>query len=265
MTTPVADDDSYNVDEDNVLTVAVAGVLDGDTDADGDALSAVLVTRPTNGSLVFSSNGSFTYFPRFNFNGTDSFTYKANDGTGDSNVATVTINVAAVNDAPFLTTTILQVTTAEDVAIGGQLTAVDIENDPFTFSSPPELAPQHGIVTVDAAGNWTYTPSADFNGTDIFGYHVTDERGASRIGEVDIRVTPVPDAADDQYSVDEDSTLVVSVDPVFRLHMISDPGDFVGQGLTWDFSQATAAFSARENSDSGVSLLIDPPSAASAS
>src|SRR5262245_60816656 len=71
---PVADNDSYNVNEDNVLTVVVPGVLDGDTDADGDPLSAVLVSGPLNGSLSLNANGSFTYTPNANFNGSDSFT-----------------------------------------------------------------------------------------------------------------------------------------------------------------------------------------------
>ncbi|MDP2734062.1 MAG: cadherin-like domain-containing protein, partial [Hoeflea sp.] len=50
--------------------------------------------------LVLNANGSFTYMPNANFNGSDSFTYKANDGAADSNVATVTITVIPVNDPP---------------------------------------------------------------------------------------------------------------------------------------------------------------------
>ncbi|MBI4319195.1 MAG: tandem-95 repeat protein [Chloroflexi bacterium] len=73
-------------------------MLGNDTDPNGNAITAVLVSGPSNGTLTLNSNGSFTYQPNPNFNGTDSFTYKANDGWADSNVVTVTINVAPVDD-----------------------------------------------------------------------------------------------------------------------------------------------------------------------
>ncbi|SMG08164.1 MBG domain-containing protein [Sphingobacterium psychroaquaticum] len=102
-TAPIANSDAYTVNEDSQLTVAAPGILVNDTDADGDALTAVLVVGPSSGTLTLSANGSFTYTPVPNFNGTDSFTYKANDGTSDSNIATVSISVTAVNDAPTVT------------------------------------------------------------------------------------------------------------------------------------------------------------------
>ena len=67
--------------EDTALTVAAAsGVLANDSDPDGDTLSAVLVTGPAHGTLILNAAGSFTYTPAANFNGADTFTYKANDG-----------------------------------------------------------------------------------------------------------------------------------------------------------------------------------------
>ena len=93
---PVAGDDSFSTSEDQPLTVAAPGTLGNDSDTDGDSLTAVLVNGPSNGTLSLSANGSFTYTPNAAFNGTDSFTYKANDGALDSNVATVEIVVAPV-------------------------------------------------------------------------------------------------------------------------------------------------------------------------
>ena len=93
---PVATDDSYNAVEDTPLVVAAAGVLGNDADVDGNPLTAIVVTWPTHGTLTLNADGSFTYTPALNYNGTDSFTYKANDGTADSNTATVTIAVGAV-------------------------------------------------------------------------------------------------------------------------------------------------------------------------
>src|SRR5262245_18620704 len=100
---PVANSDAYAVNEDNTLTVGGAGLLANDTDAQNDPLTAVLASGPNHGSLTLNANGSFTYTPAANFNGSDSFTYNANDGTFDSTAATVTITVGAVNDAPSFT------------------------------------------------------------------------------------------------------------------------------------------------------------------
>ena len=75
-------------------------VLANDSDRDSAALRAVLVTGPAHGTLVLNAEGSFAYNPAANFNGVDSFTYRASDGTASSNVATVTIAVKSVNDAP---------------------------------------------------------------------------------------------------------------------------------------------------------------------
>ncbi len=75
-------------------------MLANDTDVEGDPLTAVLVDTPQHGTLTLNADGSFTYTPDANFNGTDSFTYKANDGQADTNAATVTITVNPVNDPP---------------------------------------------------------------------------------------------------------------------------------------------------------------------
>jgi VCBS repeat-containing protein len=93
-TPPVANADTYSVNQDTVLSVAAPGVLVNDTDADHDALTAVLVTNAAHGNVVLNSDGSFTYTPNPGFAcATDTFSYKANDGTADSNVVADTINV----------------------------------------------------------------------------------------------------------------------------------------------------------------------------
>ena len=102
-TAPVAVNDGYSVAEDGALTVPTIGVLANDTDADGNTLTVAAprpVSAPTNGSLTLNANGSFTYTPNADYFGSDSFTYRANDGTADSNLATVSITVTEVNDAP---------------------------------------------------------------------------------------------------------------------------------------------------------------------
>jgi uncharacterized delta-60 repeat protein len=99
-TAPAAAEDAYSVGQDHTLTVAAAsGVKSNDTDADGDALAAILVTGPTHGKLTFNADGSFTYTPNSGFYGTDTFTYKVNDGNLDSNVATAFLTVSQASAA----------------------------------------------------------------------------------------------------------------------------------------------------------------------
>jgi VCBS repeat-containing protein len=91
----VANNDAYSVIGGATLTVPAPGVLANDTDANGDPLTAVLVDGPASGSLTLNPNGSFTYTPGPDTTGQVTFTYRASDGTNQSNLATVTITVTA--------------------------------------------------------------------------------------------------------------------------------------------------------------------------
>ncbi|HNZ12814.1 MAG TPA: cadherin-like domain-containing protein, partial [Anaerolineaceae bacterium] len=99
---PTASNDSYSTNEDTPLTVATPGVLENDTDADGDLLNAILVTGPQHGTLTLNPDGSFTYSPDIDWSGIDSFRYKSNDGLEDSNTATVTITVVSAIEWKFI-------------------------------------------------------------------------------------------------------------------------------------------------------------------
>jgi hypothetical protein len=94
--TPVANDDSYSVDQDTVLNVAASGVLGNDSDGDGDPLTAVQLSSAANGIATLNANGSLSYTPNAGFSGDDSFTYVADDGTDQSAAATVNITVNSV-------------------------------------------------------------------------------------------------------------------------------------------------------------------------
>src|SRR5204863_489048 len=97
---PVRSEERRVGNEYTPLVVAAPGVLSNDTDIDSATITAIKVTNPAHGTVALAADGSFTYTPTANYNGTDSFTYKANDGTLDANFATVTFTIAAVNDAP---------------------------------------------------------------------------------------------------------------------------------------------------------------------
>jgi hypothetical protein len=96
---PVAVDDAFSTDEDHPLVVPAPGVLNNDTDADGDKLTVTIDTGPANGVVVLNPDGAFIYTPEANFNGIDSFAYLADDGNGGTDTATVTITVNSVIDA----------------------------------------------------------------------------------------------------------------------------------------------------------------------
>ncbi len=97
----IASNDAYSTTEDSSLLIdAAGGVLANDVDADFDPLQAILVDDVVHGTLTLNPDGSFAYTPDPDFNGTDSFTYTASDGSIDSNLATVMLTVTPVNDTP---------------------------------------------------------------------------------------------------------------------------------------------------------------------
>jgi VCBS repeat-containing protein len=212
-TTPVAADDTYSVAEDTTLLVAAPGLLDNDSDADGNPLTAVLVSGPAHGALTLHADGSFLYTPATDFHGLDHFTYRASDGVADSTEATVTITVTPVNDAPAVvddTYSVAEDTTLLVAAPGLLANDSDVDGDPFTVEQVS--GPAHGTLTVSADGSFFYTPAADFYGVDHFTYRTSDGGATSPAATVTIAVTPVNDApvaTDDAYSVAEDRVLLV--------------------------------------------------------
>src|SRR5439155_1193585 len=153
-------------------TPVTIAVLANDQDPDGDVLRALLVTSPLHGTLVNNANGSFSYTPNANFFGTDTFTYKANDGEFDSNVATVTITVTPVNDAPVAANA--QASTFEDNALVLDLRTFATDVDSSVLTALVVTNPVHGVLTANANGTFSYTPNANFNGSDSFTYKVND-------------------------------------------------------------------------------------------
>jgi VCBS repeat-containing protein len=209
---PIAEGDAYATAEDTPLSVVSPGVLDNDID-DGnpDGLSAELVSEPAHGTLTLNADGSFTYTPNADFNGSDSFTYRASDGEL-TDEAVVHITVTAVNDAP--TAGDDAYSTAEDTALTVAAPGV-LGNDSDIDSSLAAVlvsGPAHGTLGLNADGSFTYTPNADFNGSDSFTYRAGDGE-LTDDAVVHLAVTAVndaPAAAADAYSTDEGTSLVVA-------------------------------------------------------
>ena len=188
-TAPDAVNDAFTTNEDT----AVSGqVLTNDSDPDGDPLTVTSNTNPSNGSVVMNANGTFTYTPNANFNGSDSFTYTISDGNGGSDTATVFITVNPVNDAPDAVND--SFTTVEDTAVSGQVLTNDSDPDGDPLTVIGNTNPSNGTVVMNANGTFTYTPGANFNGSDSFDYTISDGNGGTDTATVFINVTPVNDA-----------------------------------------------------------------------
>ncbi len=212
---PVADAQGVGTAEDTVKAITLTA-----SDPDGDGLTFSIVSGPSNG-ILSGTAPNLTYTPNGNYNGADSFTFKANDGTVDSNSALVSITVNAVNDAPVADAQ--GVGTAEDTAVLVTLTASDVDGD--TLSLSVDSFPAHGALS-GVIPNLIYTPNGGYNGADSFTFKANDGTIDSNSALVSITVTAANDApvADAQgVGTAEDTAKAITL-------TASDPD---GDGLTY--------------------------------
>ncbi|GAB1256202.1 hypothetical protein NBRC116494_07040 [Aurantivibrio plasticivorans] len=180
--------DAVITDEDSAVVI---DVLANDSDADGDALTVSITGAAANGTLVVNGDNTITYTPSANFNGADSFTYSVSDGNGGSDTATVNITVNSVNDNPVAVSD--SFTGDEDTTIVGNVLGndTDLDGDTLSAVAGTYATVQGGSVTVLANGDFTYTPTVDFFGTDRFSYTLEDGNGGSDVGSVSLTVNDV--------------------------------------------------------------------------
>lgn len=181
---PIANDQTVVTDEDMAVAIKLSG-----SDPESDPLTFTLDLSPSKGvlSLFDANTGDVTYAPDPNFNGSDSFTFKVNDGTDDSNIATVSITITPVNDIP--TCVDVSITTPEDVQGSTNPGCIDIDGDPLTFSIASQ--PSEGTASI---GSLIYDPNLNTSGLDSFTYKANDGTVDSNIATVSVTVTAVNDA-----------------------------------------------------------------------
>ncbi|MGD0090750.1 MAG: Ig-like domain-containing protein, partial [Planctomycetota bacterium] len=240
---PVAQNLSLSTNENVPLTIANAA-----TDVDGDNLTYTIIAPPFSGTLS-SATLPLVYTPNPGFWGTDTFTFKANDGQADSNIGTVTIFVnyiPAVQD--------VAVTTNQNTPVQITLTGTDAQDYPLTFTVVDQ--PVNGNLA-GTTPNLTYTPSADFHGSDSFTFQANNGIVDSNIGRVSITVALVsttPIAVNDTYNVAMNApTTVSSLDGVLANDM-----DASGAPLTAILGDGPTNGSLILNPDGSFAYTPDP-------
>ena len=259
---PMAVDDSYTVAENSGTTTLTPAVTANDNfGGDGASSTAIVIASgPSDGTATVNDSGTpgdptddtIDYTPNTDFDGTDSLTYIIEDSNGDTDTATVTIEVTAVNDVPTAvddnytvaensgTMTLTPAVTANDSfgGDGASSTAIVIASDPGDGTATVNDSGTPGDPTDDTID---YTPNTDFDGTDSLTYTIEDSNGDTDTATVTIEVTAandVPTAVDDNYTVAENSgtttlTPAVTANDSFggdgasstAIVIASDPGD----------------------------------------
>ncbi|PYG32607.1 beta strand repeat-containing protein [Pelagimonas varians] len=255
---PVAFDDSVSGNEDTQITgnVLADNGAGADFDFEGDALSVVAasITTANGGSVNLLADGSFTYDPAQDFNGSDSFDYTVTDGVL-TNTATVHINVNPVNDAPVA---------ADDSFVGDEDTLItgnvladngngadsDLDGDTLGVVAALITTSNGGTVNLLADGSFTYDPAEDYNGPDSFDYTLTDgDLTDTATATITINaVNDAPEAADDAFVGDEDTQISGNV--------LADNGNGEDSDVEGDALSVIAEVITTENGGT-VSLLAD--------
>ncbi|WP_246543047.1 tandem-95 repeat protein, partial [Vibrio alginolyticus] len=205
---PVAKDDTAVTDEDTPVTI---DVLPNDTDIDGDKLSIQSASVPSEQGTVEIVDGKLVFTPAENFHGDAEITYTITDGAL-TDQATVTVTVNAVNDTPVVESNIADQTLAEDftpytIDLNTAFSDVDNADGELTFSVSGNSNIQVAIVN----GIVTFTPTADWNGSEILTFTATDPSGESVSQTVNFTVAPVADIVADKATVVEDTATIIKV------------------------------------------------------
>lgn len=206
---PVANPDVFRGAEDFPINETVRP---NDIDPDGDNLTYTQLTNPANGTLVFNTDGTFTFIPNQNWNGTSTFEYQVCDPFNLCDTTTVSIIIYPVNDPPIANPDFF--TTFEDTPLNGSVVLNDSDPDGDVLTFTRLTTPANGTLIFNANGTFTFTPNLNWNGNTTFNYLVCDPFGLCDTTSVSITITPVNDppiANPDRFRVLKDSTIQETV------------------------------------------------------
>jgi len=284
--TVVARSHSVSVQEDSSLPMTLTADC-SDPSAVASQIVYTITSGPTQGTLS-GTPPNLTYFPKSNYNGTDSFQFcVAYTGSHASSPATVDIQVSPVNDAPIATQGSLSVIAGSSIPV--VLAGTDIDGDPLSFVITK--APSGGTLSGSGA-NRIYAARSDFSGTDSIEYTATDGKATSAAARITIEVkapaNQAPTAIAQSKSVDEDGTLALMLtgsDPEnqplsFKVSVPPKNGTLTGvpPSVTYrpnanfngpDSFEFTASDGTATSAAAKISILVaavnDPPSLAESS
>ncbi|HHF3205315.1 TPA: tandem-95 repeat protein [Vibrio diabolicus] len=205
---PIALNDATITEEDTSVTI---DVLPNDTDIDGDTLSIESASVPSDQGQVEIIDGKLVFTPTENFNGDAEITYTVTDGAL-TDESTVKVTVNAVNDTPVVESSIADQTLAEDftpytIDLNTAFSDVDNVDGELSFS----VSGNSNIQVVIVNGIATFTPTADWNGSEILTFTATDPSGESVSQTVNFTVAPVADIVADKATVVEDTATIIKV------------------------------------------------------
>ncbi|MEM7312531.1 MAG: Ig-like domain-containing protein [Planctomycetota bacterium] len=208
---PVAQENTYSLSEGGTINVSgINGILTNDSDVDGDPLTVELVSGPIHGSLTLNPDGSFEYMHDGSETTLDSFTYRVNDDQGGQDTAEVHLNIEAVNDRPLAEVDHFNV--LEDGSLNSDVLANDFDAESDILTAELISDVNQGTLNLNADGTFTYTPDANFNGSDSFTYRASDGIEQSVETTVTVTVVPVndrPDGTGDSFTTTNLEALVI--------------------------------------------------------
>ncbi len=210
-TAPIATDDAEATPLDTPLTVSTPGVLSTDDENGGGAMTAVLEAGPASGTLSLASDGGFTFTPATGFAGPMTFTYRALNSGGLSNIATVTVTVGGGGSAPTSVDDTYRYfyVTPLTVAAPGVLDN-DVDNGGGTMTAVLLSQPTNGTVALNDDGSFTYSPTADFVQPETFTYRADNAAGQGPVATVSLYVSPpILAANDDAFATARNARLAV--------------------------------------------------------
>ncbi|HEY6172912.1 MAG TPA: Ig-like domain-containing protein, partial [Kofleriaceae bacterium] len=219
---PIAVDDAATLDED---TAVIVDVVANDFDVDGDALAIASITQPAHGLASVVDAHRIQYVPAPDYNGPDALSYTISDGNGGVSTARLVLSVRPVNDAPIAADDAASLD--EDTSAAIDVVANDRDVDGDTLAVASVTQPAHGAAAITGLHVVTYTPAANFHGSDAFSYTIDDGHGGTASATVTLTVNPVNDppvAVDDAANLDEDTSATIDV--------VANDGDVDGDTLT---------------------------------
>lgn len=258
---PEVNADTYIMSKNStLLTTTGNGVLSNDQGSILGNLTAELQSDVSNGTLNLNNDGTFTYTPSTNYTGTDSFTYRAFDGTNYSSTTVATITITPNNPPVITEGALVEVTmskNARPTAFDLTLNATDLDNDTLTWSIFTPAS--NGTASVDGQGNSkqiNYSPNNNWTGTDTFFVQVDDSNFGTDVIEIKVNVVPpAPLVAQATYNTDTQITVDWNYAGYtsYKIERRTDIGNGFGQYTQIGISDFTTFV------DNSTNYPADPP------